>query len=381
MDQDTRRRAEEILLSSAYTSSAKTPDRYRPDKHRWKKKFFSPEEKAKILDRVKTVGVTQAAREAGTWPDIVTRWLDDIDKMIAETDALDLTDSQVMNITPTQEEKGTEEMKKSKDFTPAELDAIVARAAEVGAKKAAEEAGTSHQVVAGLMKRMKRKKPIPEKTVDKVIPGQNGLPAKRNNSRDYTHEERRLIVAKANEVGIPTVRTAYDLRKNTLFDWRKAVILQDKRRNIEAKTINVVKVIPGQNGLPAKRDAPQDYTAEERKIIVAKADEVGNPQVKNAYGFNNDYIIHDWRRSLIRQAKRDEKETIKAATQAVHSEKTAEPERQDKNVIIPEAPKMLTLPSPVANYPLEVEVILLREKVAALTEQIERLRSVVATLI
>ena len=83
----------------------------------------------------------------------------------------------------------------------------------------------------------------------------------------------------------------------------------------------------------------------------------------------------------MRQAKRAEKETIKVATQAVHSEKTAEPERQDKNVIIHEAPKMLTLPSPVENYPLEVEVILLREKVAALTEQIERLRSVVATLI
>ena len=163
--------------------------------------------------------------------------------------------------------------------------------------------------------------------------------------------------------------------------WRKAVILQDKRRNIEAKTINVVKVIPGQNGLPEKRDAPQDYTAEERKIIVAKADEVGNPPVKNAYGFQNNYIIHDWRRSLIRQAKRDGKETIKAATQTLHTEKTAEPERQDKNVIIPEAPKMLTLPSPVEKYPLEVEVILLREKVASLTEQIERLRSVVATLI
>ena len=297
MDQDTRRRAEEILLSSAYTSSAKTPDR-----HRWKKKFFSPEEKAKILDRVKTVGVTQAAREAGTWPDLITRWLDDIDKMIAETDALDLTDSHEMNITPTQEEKGTEEMKKSKDFTPAELDAIVARVAEVGVLKAAEEAGTSYQVVAGLMK---RKKPRVEN--NEIIPGQNGLPAKRDNSRDYTHEERRLL--------------------------------------------------------------------------VAKADEVGNPLVKNAYGFNNDYIIHDWRRSLMRQAKRAEKETIKVATQAVHSEKTAEPERQDKNVIIHEAPKMLTLPSPVENYPLEVEVILLREKVAALTEQIERLRSVVATLI
>ena len=295
MDQDTRKRAEEILLASAYSSSTRPPD-----SHRWKKKkFFSPEEKTKILNRVKTVGVTQAAQEAGTWPDLVRRWLDDLDKIVTENEN-DLI-----------QEKEEDNMKKTKDFTPEEREAIVARAKEIGAVEAAKEAGTNHHVIAGWMKNQKKQTAI--------ISQRDGIPEK-------------------------------------------------------------AAVIPGQNGLPAKRDNPRDYTPEERKMIVAKADEVGNPPVKAAYGFNNNYVIHDWRRSLIRQAKRAEKETAKAQTQAIKPADKTSP--QDKTVIIPEAPEVpQTPPSPVANYPLEVEVILLREKVADLTRQIERLRSVVSTLI
>ena len=293
MDQDTRKRAEEILLASAYSSSTRPPD-----SHRWKKKkFFSPEEKTKILNRVKTVGVTQAAQEAGTWPDLVRRWLDDLDKIVTEIEN-DLI-----------QEKEEDNMKKTNDFTPEEREAIVARAREIGAVKAAQEAGTNHYVVAGWMK----KKPTA------IIPERDSLPEK-------------------------------------------------------------VTVTPGQNGLPAKRDNPKDYTPEERKIIVAKADEVGNPPVKAAYGFKSNYVIHDWRRALARQAKRAEKEAAKAQTQAIKPvDKTS---LLDKTVIIPEAPEVpKTPPSPVANYPLEVEVILLREKVADLTRQIERMRTVVSTLI
>ena len=204
-------------------------------------------------------------------------------------------------------------MKKTKDFTPEERDAIVARAKEIGAVEAAKEVGTSYQVIAGWMK--------PQKKTEEITPQRDGVPEK-------------------------------------------------------------AAVIPGQNGLPAKRDNPRDYTPEERKMIVAKADEVGNPPVKAAYGFNNNYIIHDWRRSLMRQAKRIEKETAKAQTQA--TQPADETSSQDKTVVIPEVSSQeapITLPSPVANYPLEVEVILLREKVADLTRQIERLRSVVSTLI
>ena len=292
MDQDTRKRAEEILLASAYSSSTRPPDI-----HSWKKrKFFSPKEKTQILNRVKTVGVTQAAQEAGTWPDLVRRWLDDLDKIVTENEN-DLI-----------QEKEEDNMKKTNDFTPEEREVIVARAREIGAVKAAKEAGTNHYVVAGWMK----KKPTT------IIPERDSLPEK-------------------------------------------------------------VTVTPGQNGLPVKRDKPQDYTPEERKIIVAKADEVGNPPVKAAYGFKNNYVIHDWRRALARQAKRAEKETAKAQTQVIKKPVAAdEPSLPDKTVAIPEVPET---PSPVANYPLEVEVILLREKVADLTRQIERMRTVVSTLI
>ena len=287
MDQDSRRRAEEILLASAYSSSARPPDI-----HSWKKrKFFSPKEKTRILNRVKTVGVAQAAQEAGTWPDLVRQWLDDWDRLVTENEN-DLI-----------QEKEDDTMKKTKDFTPEERDAIVARAKEIGAVEAAKEVGTSYQVIAGWMKRQKK---------TEIILQRDGIPEK-------------------------------------------------------------ATVIPGRDGLPEKRENLNDYTPEERKMIVAKADEVGNPLVKAAYGFKNNYVIHDWRRSLVRQAKRAEK----MAAQTIKTTDKTSP--QDKTVVIPEAP--ITLPSPVASYPLEVEVILLREKVADLTRQIERLRSVVSSLI
>lgn len=219
-----------------------------------------------------------------------------------------------------EEKEGTEKMKKGKDFTPEERDAIIASAQEVGAVKAAEEAGTSPQVIAGWMTSKKR------------------WP-----------------------------------KKNTA-------------------------VVPGQNGMPAKRDDYHDYTAEERKLLVAKADEVGNPAVKNAYSLET-YILHDWRKVLMHQANKTEKKQLKPENpvpeETIPTKKTAEPTPQEKTVVIPEvspqeAPVLPKIPpeqpapaakqSSAANYPLEVEVILLREKVAALTEQIEKLRAVVSTL-
>ena len=286
MDQDSRRRAEEILLASAYSSSIRPPD-----SHKWKKrKFFSPEEKTKILNRVKTVGVAQAAQEAGTWPDLVRRWLDDLDKLVTENEN-DLI-----------QEKEDDTMKKTKDFTPEERDAIVARAKEIGAVEAAKEAGTNHHVIAGWMKRQKKT---------------------------------------ANE-----------------------------------------EIIPGRDGLPEKRGNPNDYTPEERKLLVEKAAEVGNSKVKNVYGLKG-YNLHDWGKVLKQQAAKakpkPEKQTLPEKPASEHPvSKEPVPERP-----VPERPlsKQSTPEHPDTGYPPEVEVILLREKVADLTKQIERLRSVIAALV
>ena len=51
-----------------------------------------------------------------------------------------------------------------------------------------------------------------------ITPGQNGLPQKKKN---YSSEEKAIIVAKAAEVGTHTVADAYDIDWHSIASWKK----------------------------------------------------------------------------------------------------------------------------------------------------------------
>ena len=51
-----------------------------------------------------------------------------------------------------------------------------------------------------------------------ITPGQNGLPPKKKN---YSSEEKAIIVAKAVEVGTHTVADAYDIDWHSIASWKK----------------------------------------------------------------------------------------------------------------------------------------------------------------
>ena len=54
--------------------------------------------------------------------------------------------------------------------------------------------------------------------MEKLIPGQNGLPPKK---KTYSLEEKAIIVAKASEAGVHAVAKAYGFAWQTLSSWKR----------------------------------------------------------------------------------------------------------------------------------------------------------------
>ena len=260
-----------------------------------KSQDFSPEERKAIVARAKVVGTKKAAEEAGTTRFVVMSW-----------------------------ERNDPEYKKFAGSTPAK--ATPAKAAP--AKNMSTE----------------------------VIPGTDGLPPRKEHMWEYSVEDRILLITKAGEVGNGPVVRAYGLHDYTISNWKRpltegsgqiaaprkpaagkltaekqtaekqAAEKQAAEKQIAGKprkqamlatpiailaksspeelTVSAppiesssakITVIPGTDGLPPRKEHVWEYSVEERELILAKADEVGNGPVVRAYGLHS-YTPRDWRR-------------------------------------------------------------------------------------
>lgn len=359
---DNKRRAQEIVSPDFVASSQNSVKRL-PFKRAVMKKHkdFTPEERAKILARVKKIGVTEAAREAGTTKGVIMNWLENMERTmesvpqesLPETRTLtQLAQAETQNTSISSEAKNTTteegnqnmnaktqnaentQLKKSEDFTPEEKARILARAQKIGTIKAAEEAGTTMWVVRAWSR----------KTVRATLPI---LP---------DSETAEKITAPEN----------------------KPV----KRRRRRSAPV----VVPGNDGLPPKKEKTIDYTPEDKAIIVAKADEVGSSIVTKAFGLHS-YTLRDWRRTVARiTAKQSVSPVQAAAPKATPPASPAKPQKHEPapvsapvtaNVERPAISQTVPQKTENSSLPLELEVVLLREKVSSLTQQVEKLRSAV----
>ena len=71
--------------------------------------------------------------------------------------------------------------------------------------------------------------------MEKITPGQNGLPPKKKN---YSSEEKAIIVAKAAEIGTHTVADAYDIDWHSIASWKK---YHAKQVTFKAKTVIIIQ--------------------------------------------------------------------------------------------------------------------------------------------
>ena len=143
--------------------------------------------------------------------------------------------------------------KKSQDFSPEERKAIVARAKEIGTQKAAEEAGTTRFVVMSW----------------------------ESNDPDY-----KKFAGMTPAEATPAEGTSTEAAPTETTPVKAS----------PAKSIST-EVIPGSGGLPPKKEHVSDYSIEDRLLLIAKAEEVGNGPVSRAYGLSS-YNIPNWKRPL-----------------------------------------------------------------------------------
>ena len=354
IDKDNKKRAEEIVSTALPREPAKRSYRHKKPK---KGKNFTPEERANILARVRKVGVARAAEEAGTTTWVIMKWLDRMERTmtstahaqpqsnnnvnVAETatteDQVAIAANEAIETTEPKEgiedmdEKvttaSTEQKKAAKDLTPEERVAIVQRAKEIGPAKAAEEFGTTWQAVGALLK-AERKAESGEASPKKGGKKRKHASKKTDDSlkKKFTPEEVAAILARTDEVGAKQAAEEFGTTGYAIGGWRKAARM---KAAIEA------------SDTPAPRKERKPRKAAEKKP---------QPEPKPA--------------------------RVKAAKPT-----TAE-------VKAPAAPKPATPAKPLATVEapatrhsaLELENALLKEKLASLTDQVEKLRSAISQM-
>ena len=312
MDQDNRRRATEILIGTPMGST------YHETAYRDTRDASRDE----ILARVRIVGVERTAKEYKIKPKVIRRWLEKegmtmkkkdkvSEEHVAQQVDIPLEDMQQAdtpkNPAPQNPAPQKPPLKKSKDFSPEERKAIVARAKEIGTKKAAEEAGTTRFVVMN----WEKLDPTYEKFAGSTPV--EGTPVE-------------IVPVETTEVKTSKVKTT-------------------------KLTTSPIEIIPGTDGLPPRKGRVWEYSREERELLIAKADIVGNGKVIRAFGLP-DYTLRDWRRPLEKgsghvSAPRKPK---KKATEAVPTAQKPTAQESDTPVapmrtVLPVAPTAPVVPS------------------------------------
>ena len=93
--------------------------------------------------------------------------------------------------------------------------------------------------------------------MEEITPGQNGLPQKKKN---YSPEEKAIIVAKAADVGTHTVADAYGLDWHSIASWKK---YNAKQVTFKLKAVIIIQSPDG-----------REITADKIKAKVGSAEKI-----------------------------------------------------------------------------------------------------------
>ena len=93
-----------------------------------------------------------------------------------------------------------------------------------------------------------------------ITPGQNGLPRKKKN---YSSEEKAIIVAKAAEVGTHIVANAYDIDWHSIASWKKY-----NAKHVTFKVKAAVVIIQSPDGREITADKIRAKVGTVEKIYV-----------------------------------------------------------------------------------------------------------------
>ena len=111
--------------------------------------------------------------------------------------------------------------KTTKDFTPEERKAIVARAAKIDLSRAAKEFNTSWQAIAALQKAAQREKLKAKQKPAKAKLKVNAAPKNIKRSNEFSQKEKDAILAKARIHGFREVAAEFGTNWQTLASWNK----------------------------------------------------------------------------------------------------------------------------------------------------------------
>lgn len=228
--------------------------------------------------------------------------------------------------------------KKSRDFSPEEKSAIIARVREIGVTKAALEAGTTKWIVLNWLERMKS----------------DAKETPRNFSRTFNENS-----VKIPEITAP-VKTA-----------EKPEIKQEIKKEVE----KVEKSLPS-----TEKKSTKDFTPEEREKIFQSVQDIGLTKTSRNFGLPLwivKYIAAVEKKKANIAPKQKENKIITAEIQKVpeiSESVVVEPKEKitlDKNLIGEKGEEVISL---------MLENALLKEKLSNLAEQMQKLRVTVGTL-
>lgn len=237
----------------------------------------------------------------------------------------------------------------------ASRDEILSRVKIVGVEKAAQEFRIRTKVIKrwlekeGMTMKKDKEKTTPE---EHVAASQNPEPQPIKKSEDFSPEERKAIVARAKKIGTQKAADEAGTTRFVVMSWERNDPDYKKfagRTPAEGTPVESMstEIIPGSDGLPPRKEHVQDYSIEDRLLLIAKADEVGSGSVSRAYGLSS-YTIPNWKRPLTEgrgQIAAPRKSAVKKQT----SEKqTAEKKSAEKKQTAGKPRKQATLATPIA---------------------------------
>ena len=223
--------------------------------------------------------------------------------------------------------------KSAKDFTPEEAERLLARVREIGLGKAAEEAGVTNAVVIALRRKAIIKSVLEEKAraASTPIPLQAGGEVAEQvhslkRSRDFSIDEKAKIVARAKIVGAAQAAKEAGITTSMIYNWTFYFKTQDSQD---------------------KQETQQEVFGSERQHKSATPHQE-QPKPKTI------------------------KEEVKPAVKEIHLE--------TKKTPLPETHVVYEMQPKEHASALEIENIVLKEKVQYLTEQLERLKVAITAL-
>ena len=193
---------------------------------------------------------------------------------------------------------------------------------------------------------------------------------KKKSAKDFTPEEKAAILARAERIEFSRVAKEFGTTWQTVSAIRKQAKKEATQKvDTEAKKIKVEeKAKPNPQPSATGNKRSKDFTAEDKLKVLQRAAEIGLSRAAREASISR-WVLMQWEKKAIAQNP-DLQLNIK------HS-KRSKPSSV-KQAVEPKQPVVAVAVK--TNDNLEVENAILKEKVAALTEQLEKLRAAVANL-